>query len=86
MSPTNSAFYILGIPLGIYLAFKEHLGISGLWIGLTCSILYCATIGSWVCFRTDWNKEVVKVMERLKEGDQMRRDVQEGTPALFNEH
>jgi hypothetical protein len=36
-----------------------------------------------VCFRTDWNKEVVKkVIERLKEGDQAKRDVQEKGWAL----
>ena len=74
---TNSAYYLLGLPLGIYLAFSWHLGIYGLWIGLTVSLIYCSTLSSWVCFRTDWNKEVVKVIERLKIEDQTRRDAQE---------
>ena len=39
---------------------------------MTFSLVYCAALGSWVCFRTDWNKEVVKVAERLKRADQMR--------------
>ena len=59
---------MFGIPLGIYLAFKWHLGLHGLWIGLTFSLIYSSILSSWVCFRTDWNKEVVKVIERLKEG------------------
>jgi hypothetical protein len=49
-------------------------------IDLTCSLrlVYCSTLASWVYFRTDWNNEVVKVIERLKEGDQTRRvEVQE---------
>jgi MATE family multidrug resistance protein len=74
---TNSAYYVIGLPLGIYLAFRWHLGIHGLWIGLTISLIYCSTVGSWICFRTDWNKEVMKVIERLKLDDQTRWDVQE---------
>ena len=79
---TNSAYYVIGLPSGIHLAFREHLGIHGLWIGLTFSLIYNSTLGSWLCFRTDWNKEVVKVIERLKEEDRMKRDVQvrEGLP------
>ena len=77
---SNSAYYILGLPLGIYLAFRWHIGLYGLWIGLTCSLVYCSTIGSWVCIRTDWNKEVVKVIERLKEGRPTEEGVQQGAP------
>ena len=63
---SNSAYYLLGLPLGIYLAFIWHLDSHGLWIGLTCSLIYCSTHSSWICIRTDWNKEVIKVIERLK--------------------
>jgi multidrug resistance protein, MATE family len=74
---TNSAYYVLGVPLGLYLTFTWHLGIHGLWIGLTFSLVYCSALGSWVCWRTDWGKEVVKVIQRLKEEDQARRDLEE---------
>ena len=37
---------------------------------------YCSALGSWVCWRTNWGKEVVKVIQRLKE-DQARRDLEE---------
>ncbi|KAF4616349.1 hypothetical protein D9613_008614 [Agrocybe pediades] len=68
-----SAYYIFGIPLGVYLAFSHHMKLHGLWIGLTFSLIYSALIGTWICLRTDWDKEVHKVAERLKEEDKARR-------------
>ena len=61
-----------GIPLGIYLAFPHHYGLHGLWLGLTFSLVYCAVIGTWVCLRTNWERQVYKVMQRLKEEDKRR--------------
>jgi len=49
---------------------------------MTLALIYCAVLGSWVCFRTDWNKEVVKVIQRLKEADQVRRQGEEREAAL----
>ncbi|KAJ6556154.1 mate-domain-containing protein [Mycena capillaripes] len=62
-----SAYYIIGLPFGVFLTFypKTHMGLYGLWIGLTISLVYCAFFGTWICVRTDWNKEVCKVRERL---------------------
>jgi MATE family multidrug resistance protein len=68
-----SAYYTFGIPSGIYFAFKLKLGLHGLWMGLTFSLIYCAVIGTWICIRTDWNREVQKVQNRLKEEDKKRR-------------
>ncbi|KIL64533.1 hypothetical protein M378DRAFT_162975 [Amanita muscaria Koide BX008] len=60
-----SAYYILGIPLGIFLAFKWKMGLAGLWLGLAASLLYYAALSTYLCVQTDWNREVVKVMERM---------------------
>ncbi|KAJ3495861.1 hypothetical protein NLJ89_g10567 [Agrocybe chaxingu] len=68
-----SAYYTFGIPLGIYLAFTHKMGLHGLWIGLTVSLVYCSAVGTWVSVRTDWNKEVDKVKKRVRE-----EEVQEG--------
>ncbi|KAF9476807.1 MATE efflux family protein [Pholiota conissans] len=67
-----SAYYIFGIPLGIYLAFKQELGLHGLWLGLTFSLVYSAVFGTWIALRTDWDREVRKVAQRLKEEDKVR--------------
>ena len=57
---------MVGIPFGIYLAFKCHTGLHGLWIGLTMSLIYGSTIGAIICLRTNWDREVQKVRERLE--------------------
>ncbi|KAF9041212.1 multidrug/Oligosaccharidyl-lipid/Polysaccharide flippase [Panaeolus papilionaceus] len=62
-----SAYYIFGIPLGIWLAFRADFGLHGLWIGLTISLIYSAVGGTWICLRADWNAEVQKVQERLRQ-------------------
>lgn len=45
------------------------MALHGLWIGLTVSLVYAATIGVWICLRTDWEREVRKVMMRLEAED-----------------
>jgi len=68
-----SAYYMLGIPAGVWLAFRRNLGLHGLWYGLTLSLIYCSMVGVWLGLKTDWNREVGKVRERL-EADKANRD------------
>jgi len=74
-----SAYYIIGIPFGIWLAFKCDMQLSGLWIGLTVSLVYCATGGVWLCLRTDWKKEVRKIMDRIEAENKLGRSDVERT-------
>jgi len=67
------AYYILGLPLGVWLAFRWNFGLHGLWIGVTVSLAYCAAIGTFLCLRTDWDQEVVKVKERIAEEERLRK-------------
>ncbi|KAG2073873.1 MATE efflux family protein [Suillus decipiens] len=60
-----SAYYIIGIPLGLWLAFKQDMQLAGLWCGLTTALFYSSTLGIWICLRTNWKREVEKVAERL---------------------
>ncbi|KAF8217805.1 mate-domain-containing protein [Mycena galopus ATCC 62051] len=60
-----SAYYIIGIPFGAFLAFNLKFGLHGLWIGLTVSLVYCAVFGTLLCVRTDWDREVRKVVTRI---------------------
>ncbi|KAF8873553.1 hypothetical protein CPB85DRAFT_1233350, partial [Mucidula mucida] len=66
------------IPLALLLTFKAHMGLHGLWLGLTVSLVYCAVFGSLLCLRTDWQHEVDKVMARLEEEKKKRDEEQEG--------
>ncbi|KAF8331803.1 MATE efflux family protein [Amanita rubescens] len=60
-----SAFYVIGIPFGFWLAFRWHIGLQGLWLGLTASIICCAVVGTYMSIRTNWDREVQKAAERL---------------------
>ncbi|KAF9476806.1 MATE efflux family protein [Pholiota conissans] len=67
-----TGYYVLGIPLGIYLAFGKKMGLFGLWLGLTFSLVYCAVFTTWIALKTDWNFEVQKVAQRIKDEDKLR--------------
>ena len=65
-NPLCSGYYVIGIPFGIWLAFKLDMGLEGLWIGLTVALVYCAGCGVFLCLRTDWDEEVRKVIARVE--------------------
>ncbi|KAI0945255.1 hypothetical protein AcW1_001519 [Taiwanofungus camphoratus] len=69
-----SAYYVIGIPFGIWLTFWRGMQLHGLWIGLTISLVCCAAIGVWICVRTDWGREVEKVRIRLEADKKTSRD------------
>jgi multidrug resistance protein, MATE family len=56
----------VGIPVGIYLAFRCNMGLHGLWCGLTLSLIYISIVGLWIVLRTDWDQEVLNVQKRLE--------------------
>ena len=67
MFPFISSYYIIGIPMGIYLAFRQDMKLWGLWIGLTIALVFTSGIGGLIVLRADWDREVKKVMERLED-------------------
>lgn len=71
-----SAYYVVGIPFGIWLTFSKGMGLAGLWVGLTVALVYAAAAGIWICLRTDWDRQVQKVRDRLaaEQKAQMRED------------
>jgi MATE family multidrug resistance protein len=75
-----SAYYVIGIPFGIYLAFRKNggMGLDGLWVGLTVSLVYCSVWGCGLTWATDWEREVWKVGERLKAEERLNKGIEEG--------
>lgn len=69
-----SAYYIFGIPLGLYLAFPLNGGLIGLWEGLTLSLIYASIVSLWLVLRTDWQREVQKVLDRFEKERQQSED------------
>ena len=68
----------MGIPLGIWLAFSHKLGLSGLWLGLTVSLVYVSAVGVLVSLRTDWDREVRKVEAMLRNAQKGRLQETQG--------
>ncbi|CCO31060.1 putative transporter C11D3,06 [Rhizoctonia solani AG-1 IB] len=71
-----TAYYVIGIPLGIYLAFWWNLDLRGLWIGLATALCYSAVISAYVILRTNWSKEVLRVRARLEDDGKPTHDVE----------
>jgi MATE family multidrug resistance protein len=42
-----AGYYIIGIPVGLVLAFHASMGIYGLWTGLTIALVLIAAFGVW---------------------------------------
>ncbi|KAF5192057.1 Detoxification-like protein [Thalictrum thalictroides] len=50
------AFYVIGMPIAILVAFKAHLYARGLWIGLICGLFFQALTLLIITLRTNWTK------------------------------
>ena len=64
---------MIGLPTGIFLAFHKDLGLVGIWMGLSISLLYNCIIGIYLIVRTNWEEEVRKVMERIEREEALLR-------------
>ncbi|KAJ4808161.1 Protein DETOXIFICATION [Rhynchospora pubera] len=54
------AFYAVGIPSAILLAFVFHIGGKGLWMGIICGIFVQVVLLLTITLLTDWEKEAMK--------------------------
>ncbi|CAN6183554.1 unnamed protein product [Urochloa humidicola] len=71
-------YYIVGVPLGVFLGFYLDLGAKGVWSGMVIGgTLMQTLILLWITFRTDWNKEVEKARARLDKWDGQKRPLLE---------
>jgi MATE family multidrug resistance protein len=62
-----TGFYLIAIPLGIFLGLKTPLGIHGIWIGFCVGVLISCIAHLIIFLKTDWNEQVRKSIERLNE-------------------
>jgi len=62
------AYYVLALPIGITLAFKQHIGLQGLWIGQVIG-LFIVGVSEYavICFGTNWDEEIQKGIVRNAE-------------------
>ncbi|CAN6298705.1 unnamed protein product [Urochloa humidicola] len=66
-------YYFVGIPLGVLLGFKFHLGAKGIWTGMLGGTCMQTIILFWITFRTDWNKEVEEARKRLNQWEDQKQ-------------
>ncbi|KAG8386820.1 hypothetical protein BUALT_Bualt03G0188600 [Buddleja alternifolia] len=52
-------YYVVGVPIGAFLAYMFNLGAKGIWTGMLGGTIIQTIILLWVTIRTDWNKEVL---------------------------
>ncbi|XAR48339.1 hypothetical protein NMG60_11031126 [Bertholletia excelsa] len=58
-------YYVIGIPIGVLLAYVIHLQVQGLWIGMISGVVAQVVVLGIMIWRTDWNEQVGKAAQRL---------------------
>ncbi|XP_024980786.1 protein DETOXIFICATION 53-like [Cynara cardunculus var. scolymus] len=58
-----AAFYLIGLPLSIILAFVLKIGYRGLWLGLVASQAACASLMVYTLVKTDWKDQAKRAEE-----------------------
>jgi len=48
------SYYVIGLPLGVLLAFKTSLHVYGFWVGLAVGILVLAVSETYYVMNSDW--------------------------------
>ncbi|XP_034693302.1 protein DETOXIFICATION 24-like isoform X1 [Vitis riparia] len=57
--------YILGIPLGVLLAYVAHLSVRGMWIGMLFGVAMQSLVLFYLTWRTNWDEQVRKTAKHL---------------------
>ncbi|KAL5549064.1 hypothetical protein UlMin_004295 [Ulmus minor] len=60
-----AAYYLVGIPIAIVLAFFFHIGGKGLWVGIIVALFMQALFLAIITIYTNWEKEVKKAYDRV---------------------
>ncbi|PIA16487.1 MATE efflux family protein [Coemansia reversa NRRL 1564] len=73
-----SSFWMLGIPVGFYLALgPPKLEVVGLWIGLAVAVITFSVAQQWyIFFRVNWRHEVKECLDRLARSTRTRKSGQ----------
>lgn len=65
-----TAYYVVGLPTSLILAFGPwHLGLAGLWWGLTVALVYGTVLSMWYVYYMDWTSVMHKVHETMEVDD-----------------
>ncbi|WWC70853.1 uncharacterized protein I206_104805 [Kwoniella pini CBS 10737] len=62
-----TSYYIIGLPFGLWLTFtpRFHLGLIGIWVGLSIALAYASILEFWMVWKANWTRAVERIRERL---------------------
>ncbi|OVA09330.1 Multi antimicrobial extrusion protein [Macleaya cordata] len=60
-----TCYYMIGIPIGLLLAYVAHLQVQGIWIGMMCGVASQTLVLIYFTWRTDWEAQVEAASARL---------------------
>ena len=58
------AYYAIGVPIGCILGFQFHLGVIGLWIGMSVGLFVTAIVGLKIVSETNWSQLILEAQKR----------------------
>ncbi|KAG4952479.1 hypothetical protein JHK84_045787 [Glycine max] len=61
-----ACYYVVGLPIGIFLGFNQHLGVKGLWGGTMCGRILQMLVLLIIIWKTNWSKEVEQTAHRMR--------------------
>jgi MATE family multidrug resistance protein len=61
------AYYIVGIPLGAWMAFQLQWSLEGLWIGFAIGIFTSLATSLYILSRSNWKQLALEAQERCNE-------------------
>ncbi|XP_030453233.2 protein DETOXIFICATION 20-like [Syzygium oleosum] len=59
------SYYVIGVPLGVVLAYVAKLEVQGMWIGMITGVATQTAVLGIITYRTNWDEQVNKASERL---------------------
>lgn len=63
----TGSYYVLGLPLGYYLAYRQNWGLVGLWTGTSVGLFWVGAFGViFYCVRVDWSEEMRRAVWRSR--------------------
>ncbi|XP_026440208.1 protein DETOXIFICATION 29-like isoform X3 [Papaver somniferum] len=62
-----TTYYLIGLPIGVFMAFKLNWGLEGLWVGTQIGMCLQTIVLIIMCWRADWDKEVQLSKDRVSE-------------------
>ncbi|XP_059661674.1 protein DETOXIFICATION 56 [Cornus florida] len=69
-----SGYYLLALPLGVILAFKIHLGLSGLLTGFLVGMVACLVLLLVFVVRIDWVEEAANAQILASSAEEVAKD------------